>query len=231
MSGLSITLLSCCLFSHICSRPLINLSIDLISASHVHILEPQWNPMTESQAVGRVHRIGQTKQVFVTRYVVRRSIETVSTYFSWRPNSPKPRMVLAKISRQYVQWVQKDKLQVISQSLDFEPPSQADVDQQRWQVSLDYRPKFNQPAQTDSVSQLPSNWSIPCRADSSNCEKPGRIPKNTMRVSSQQFSFSIEVPFAPLASRDSSRTSSQDFPNHLEISLGPTSSDSCTALK
>ena len=52
--------------------------IDLISACHVHILEPQWNPMTESQAIGRVHRIGQTQQVSVTRYIVSRSIETVS---------------------------------------------------------------------------------------------------------------------------------------------------------
>ncbi|RYP70475.1 hypothetical protein DL771_005412 [Monosporascus sp. 5C6A] len=50
--------------------------IDLISACHVHILEPQWNPMTESQAIGRVRRIGQTQQVSVTRYIVSRSIET-----------------------------------------------------------------------------------------------------------------------------------------------------------
>ncbi|KEZ43834.1 hypothetical protein SAPIO_CDS3994 [Scedosporium apiospermum] len=50
--------------------------IDLISACHVHILEPQWNPMTESQAIGRIHRIGQTQQVSVTRYIVNRSIET-----------------------------------------------------------------------------------------------------------------------------------------------------------
>lgn len=52
--------------------------IDFISACHVHILEPQWNPMTEAQAIGRVHRFGQTERVTVTRYIVRKSIDVVS---------------------------------------------------------------------------------------------------------------------------------------------------------
>ncbi|KAK8029776.1 hypothetical protein PG993_011067 [Apiospora rasikravindrae] len=67
--------------------------IDLTAACNVHILEPHWNPMLEAQAVDRVHRIGQSQDVSVTRYLVKDSVEM------------------------YVKWVQDDKLRLISQSL------------------------------------------------------------------------------------------------------------------
>lgn len=51
--------------------------IDLVAANHVHLLEPHWNPMVEAQAVDRVHRIGQSREVLTTRYITRDSIETV----------------------------------------------------------------------------------------------------------------------------------------------------------
>lgn len=52
--------------------------VDLTAATHVHLMEPQWNPMTEAQAVDRVHRIGQKHKVHVIRYIMSGSIETVS---------------------------------------------------------------------------------------------------------------------------------------------------------
>ena len=51
--------------------------LDLTVASRAHLIEPQWNPMTEEQALDRVHRIGQTRQVIATRYLVEDSIEKV----------------------------------------------------------------------------------------------------------------------------------------------------------
>ncbi|KAH7329591.1 SNF2 family N-terminal domain-containing protein [Stachybotrys elegans] len=48
---------------------------DLSVASRVHILEPQWNPSTESQAIGRVFRLGQEKRICVIRYIMEKSIE------------------------------------------------------------------------------------------------------------------------------------------------------------
>ncbi|KAI0406998.1 hypothetical protein F4802DRAFT_555264 [Xylaria palmicola] len=48
-----------------------NLSV----ASRVHILEPQWNPSIEDQAIGRVVRLGQNKKVTVIRYIVKNTIE------------------------------------------------------------------------------------------------------------------------------------------------------------
>lgn len=41
-------------------------------------MEPQWNPMAEAQAVDRVHRIGQEREVVITRYIMLNSIESVS---------------------------------------------------------------------------------------------------------------------------------------------------------
>ncbi|KAK0654180.1 SNF2 family N-terminal domain-containing protein [Cercophora samala] len=48
---------------------------DLNVARRVHILEPQWNPSVENQAIGRVSRYGQTREVTVIRYVMKKSIE------------------------------------------------------------------------------------------------------------------------------------------------------------
>ncbi|PVI02266.1 hypothetical protein DM02DRAFT_670702 [Periconia macrospinosa] len=49
--------------------------IDLTAATRVHLLEPQWNPTVEEQAIARIHRIGQTRPVTTIRYIVEGSIE------------------------------------------------------------------------------------------------------------------------------------------------------------
>jgi superfamily II DNA or RNA helicase len=49
--------------------------LTLTEADYCFVLDPWWNPATEAQAVDRTHRIGQTKTVFVNRYVARGTIE------------------------------------------------------------------------------------------------------------------------------------------------------------
>ncbi|GAM28082.1 hypothetical protein SAMD00019534_112580 [Acytostelium subglobosum LB1] len=51
------------------------LGLNLVVASHVFLLDPWWNPATEEQAIDRVYRIGQNKNVYVTRFVIKDSIE------------------------------------------------------------------------------------------------------------------------------------------------------------
>lgn len=49
--------------------------MNIIEARHVILVEPILNPATELQAIGRVHRIGQTKETVVHRFLVRETIE------------------------------------------------------------------------------------------------------------------------------------------------------------
>lgn len=49
--------------------------------NRVFIVEPQWNPSVEDQAISRAIRLGQEQQVLVIRYRVENSIEEVSFPF------------------------------------------------------------------------------------------------------------------------------------------------------
>jgi len=49
--------------------------LNLTAASHVFVFEPAWNPAIEQQAIDRVHRLGQTSDVQVIRYIAKDSIE------------------------------------------------------------------------------------------------------------------------------------------------------------
>jgi SNF2 family DNA or RNA helicase len=45
--------------------------INLTAASHIFLLEPCLNPAVEAQAIGRAHRMGQTRSVVVKRLYVK----------------------------------------------------------------------------------------------------------------------------------------------------------------
>ncbi|KAH0560094.1 hypothetical protein GP486_003387 [Trichoglossum hirsutum] len=49
--------------------------LDLTAASRVYLMEPQWNPTIEEQALARVHRLGQKNKVTATRFIMKGSIE------------------------------------------------------------------------------------------------------------------------------------------------------------
>jgi DNA repair protein RAD5 len=49
--------------------------LNLTTASRVFLLDPWWNTALEEQAIGRVHRIGQTRPVEVVRFVVQGTVE------------------------------------------------------------------------------------------------------------------------------------------------------------
>ncbi|KAI1357506.1 SNF2 family N-terminal domain-containing protein [Xylaria arbuscula] len=88
--------------------------IDLTAANNVHIVEPHWNPMAEAQAVDRIHRIGQTRDVKVIRYIISDSIE------------------------KYVHWVQRDKLRLIDETLSQSETNPDDVAGKRLLELLTY---------------------------------------------------------------------------------------------
>lgn len=43
--------------------------LNIQCASRVYIMAPSWNPATELQAIGRCHRTGQTREVYVKKFV------------------------------------------------------------------------------------------------------------------------------------------------------------------
>ena len=49
--------------------------LNLVTANFVFFLDAWWNPAVEDQAIQRVHRIGQTKTVFVKRFIVDQTVE------------------------------------------------------------------------------------------------------------------------------------------------------------
>ena len=49
--------------------------LDLSCACRVYLLDPWWNPSVEQQAVDRIHRLGQKREVTTVRLVIRGSIE------------------------------------------------------------------------------------------------------------------------------------------------------------
>ncbi|KAG4439482.1 hypothetical protein IFR05_005018 [Cadophora sp. M221] len=51
------------------------LGLNLTTASKVYVMEPQYNPAAEAQAVDRVHRLGQKREVTTVRYIMNDSFE------------------------------------------------------------------------------------------------------------------------------------------------------------
>ncbi|WP_227492482.1 DEAD/DEAH box helicase [Brevibacterium sp. CFH 10365] len=49
--------------------------LNLTEADYVFLMDPWWNPASENQAIDRAHRIGQTKNIMVYRYVAEGTIE------------------------------------------------------------------------------------------------------------------------------------------------------------
>ncbi|KAL6896865.1 hypothetical protein ACP4OV_007437 [Aristida adscensionis] len=49
--------------------------LNLLEAQHVILVEPLLNPAAEAQAISRIHRVGQDKNTFIHRFIVKETIE------------------------------------------------------------------------------------------------------------------------------------------------------------
>jgi len=49
--------------------------LNLTQADHCFLLDPWWNPATEAQAIARIHRLGQTREVNVYRLIATDTVE------------------------------------------------------------------------------------------------------------------------------------------------------------
>ena len=71
-------------------------------------MEPQWNPKAEEQALDRVYRLGQLREVIATRYLTRNSIEEVRNLVQTTARSR------TDLYQKHVLRVQRQKLDMIS---------------------------------------------------------------------------------------------------------------------
>ncbi|KAG4279559.1 hypothetical protein FPRO04_13628 [Fusarium proliferatum] len=58
--------------------------LNLAVASRIYLLEPQWNPSIEEQAIGRALRLGQESTVVVVRYITAKTVEQADVVFRQR---------------------------------------------------------------------------------------------------------------------------------------------------
>merc|ERR1719171_2245960 len=49
--------------------------LNLVAATRLYMLDLWWNPAVEEQAINRVHRIGQTQEVEVFKFIVPGSMD------------------------------------------------------------------------------------------------------------------------------------------------------------
>lgn len=63
------------IFAFLISLKAGGVGLNLTAADYVIHLDPWWNPAVEQQATDRAHRIGQDKNVFVYKYIMKDSIE------------------------------------------------------------------------------------------------------------------------------------------------------------
>jgi SWI/SNF-related matrix-associated actin-dependent regulator of chromatin subfamily A3 len=59
----------------LCSTKACGVGINLVAANHVYLTDMWWSPAVDHQAIDRVHRLGQKKNVSVCRFVVQNSID------------------------------------------------------------------------------------------------------------------------------------------------------------
>lgn len=93
-----------------------SLGLNLVRANNIVLLDPWWNPSIDSQAIDRVHRIGQTRPVSIWRLTIEHSVgtamvivETVliycrskSAFWSYKPAREKSVMPPLEMERQEV---------------------------------------------------------------------------------------------------------------------------------
>ncbi|KAK2729877.1 WD domain-containing protein [Colletotrichum kahawae] len=61
-------------------QQIVGMSLTLTVASRAYLMEPSWNPTIEDQALARIHRMGQEKEVTTVRFYVKDSFEEVSRH-------------------------------------------------------------------------------------------------------------------------------------------------------
>jgi SNF2 family DNA or RNA helicase len=96
----------------LCSIRACGYGITLTAANHVIHFDRWWNPAVEDQATDRVHRIGQSKTVYVYRTLVSRTLEEKIAMLLERKRNLADRVVGAALD-QPMQWTREELLELL----------------------------------------------------------------------------------------------------------------------
>lgn len=58
--------------------------LNLTAANNIFLVDPWWNPAVEEQAIDRVHRIGQTKDVNIFFFKGKKICRSTLSGFRWK---------------------------------------------------------------------------------------------------------------------------------------------------
>jgi SNF2 family DNA or RNA helicase len=86
--------------------------------SEVYFVSPHWNPSIEDQAVARCHRIGQTKEVNVFRFIMSGFDKEIEEIEEIEETQEKKTIILEPITlEKYIQTVQSSKRKIAEEIL------------------------------------------------------------------------------------------------------------------
>lgn len=83
--------------------------INLTAASSAFLLDPWWNPAVEEQAIMRIHRIGQTKEVSIKRFITKNTVEERMQQVQAR----KQRMIAGALTDQEIRSARIEELKML----------------------------------------------------------------------------------------------------------------------
>jgi len=86
--------------------------INLIAANHVIHVDRWWNPAVEDQATDRVHRIGQTKTVYVHKVLTEGTLEEKIDALIERKRSISDRVIGAAIKEE-MRWTREELIEIL----------------------------------------------------------------------------------------------------------------------
>lgn len=96
----------------LCSLQAMGHGVNLTAASHVIHIDRWWNPAVEDQATDRVHRIGQTKTVFVHRILTADTLEEKIATLQERKRGLSDR-IMGAAARQTPSWSREELLELL----------------------------------------------------------------------------------------------------------------------
>ncbi|KRX06115.1 Protein kinase-like domain [Pseudocohnilembus persalinus] len=160
-----------------------NVGLNLTTANHILIVDNWWNPWTEVQAMDRIHRIGQSKDCYIYKFIVKNSVEERIEKIKKR----KFKLVNGTLGEQEIQQQTKK-----NQQKDREIQNMQDQQQKNKldQIKTENKKSYNQ--DRDFIQQNSNNTKTPV-AENQQSKNISQLPSSQQNNPSNFTQFSAAV--------------------------------------